>query len=57
MKLKENDIIPNSEIFVFEKGEPVKKKIEDLLKSKKAIILGYQEPIHQFVLLSIYLAM
>ena len=40
MKLKENDIIPNSEIFVFEKGEPTKKKIEDLLKSKKAIIFG-----------------
>ena len=40
MKLKENDIVPNSEIFVFEKGEPTKKKIEDLLKSKKAIIFG-----------------
>ena len=40
MKLKENDKIPNSEIFVFEKGEPTKKKIEDLLKSKKAIIFG-----------------
>ena len=40
MKLKENDILPNSEIFVFEKGEPTKKKIEDLLKSKKAIIFG-----------------
>ena len=40
MKLKENDKIPNQEIFVFEKGEPTKKKIEDLLKSKKAIIFG-----------------
>ena len=40
MKLKENDKIPNSEIFVLEKGEPTKKNIEDLLKSKKAIIFG-----------------
>ena len=40
MKLKENDYIPNSEIFVLENGEPTKKNIEDLLKNKKAIIFG-----------------
>ena len=40
MKLKENDKIPNSEIFILENGEPTKKNIEDLLKSKKAIIFG-----------------
>ena len=40
MKLKENDIVPNSEIFVLENGEPNKKNIEELLKSKKAVILG-----------------
>jgi peroxiredoxin (alkyl hydroperoxide reductase subunit C) len=40
MKLKENDKIPNSEIFIIENGEPTKKNIEDLLKSKKAIIFG-----------------
>ena len=40
MKLKENDKIPNSEIFVLENGEPIKKNIEELLKSKKAIIFG-----------------
>tara|TARA_B100001057_G_scaffold126720_1_gene125638 strand:+ start:1402 stop:1887 length:486 start_codon:yes stop_codon:yes gene_type:complete len=40
MKLKENDKIPNSEIFILENDEPIKKNIEDLLKSKKAIIFG-----------------
>ena len=40
MKLKENDNVPNSEIFVLENGEPIKKNIEDLLKRKKTIIFG-----------------
>ena len=40
MKLKENDKIPNSEIFVLEGGDPVKKNIEEYLKSKKVIIFG-----------------
>ena len=40
MKLKENDNVPNSEIFVLENGEPTKKNIEGLLKNKKAIIFG-----------------
>jgi peroxiredoxin (alkyl hydroperoxide reductase subunit C) len=40
MKLKENDKIPNSEIFVLENGEPIKKKLEELLRSKKAVIFG-----------------
>ena len=40
MKLKENDKIPNSEIFILENGEPTKKKIESFLKGKKAIIFG-----------------
>ena len=40
MNLKENDNIPNSEIFILENGEPTKKNIEELLKSKKAIIFG-----------------
>jgi len=40
MKLKENDNVPNSEIFVLENGEPTKKNIEELLKSKKAVIFG-----------------
>ena len=40
MKLKENEKIPNSEIFVLENGEPTKKNIEELLKGKKIIIFG-----------------
>jgi len=40
MKLKENGDLPNSEIFILENGEPTKKNIEELLKSKKAIIFG-----------------
>ena len=40
MKIKENDKIPNSEIFVLDKGEPTKKNIEEILKNKKIIIFG-----------------
>ena len=40
MKLKENDNVPNSEIFVLENGEPTKKNIEELLNNKKVIIFG-----------------
>ena len=40
MKLKENDSIPNSEIFIIENGEPSKKDIQDFLKNKKVIIFG-----------------
>ena len=40
MKLKENDNIPKSEIFVLENGEPIKKNIENLLKNKKSVIFG-----------------
>ena len=40
MKVKEKDRIPNSEIFVLEDGEPIKKNIEEFLKNKKVIILG-----------------
>ena len=40
MNLKENDNVPNSEIFVLENGEPIKKNIEDLLKNKKTVIFG-----------------
>ena len=38
MKLKENDKIPNSEIFVIEGDDPVKRNIEEYLKNKKVII-------------------
>ena len=40
MRVKENDKLPNSEIFVLEDGEPVKKNIEKFLKNKKVIIFG-----------------
>ena len=40
MKLKENDNVPNCEVFVLENGEPIKKNIEDLLKNKKVVIFG-----------------
>ena len=40
MNIKENDLIPNVDIFVIEKGEPVKKNSQVLLKGKKAVIFG-----------------
>ena len=40
MKIKENDKIPNSEIFVLEGSEPTKKNIVEILKNKKVIIFG-----------------
>ena len=40
MKINENDLIPNSEVFVLENGEPTKKKIEDFFKDKKVILFG-----------------
>ena len=40
MKIKENDKVPSSEIFVLEDGEPIRKNIEEYLKNKKVIIFG-----------------
>ena len=40
MKLKENDTIMSSEVFIFESGEPVKKDILEILKYKKVILFG-----------------
>ena len=40
MKIKENDKIPDSEIFILEDGEPVKKNINEFLKNKKVLIFG-----------------
>ena len=42
MKIKENDLLPNSEVVVLEKGEPIKKKIEDYFKNKKVRLFGLQ---------------
>ena len=40
MKIKENDKIPNAEIFILEDGEPIKKNIGEFLKNKKVVIFG-----------------
>ena len=40
MKIKENDKIPNAEVFILENGETIKKNIEEFLKNKKVIIFG-----------------
>ena len=40
MNIKENDQIPNVDIFVMENGEPVKKNTQVILKDKKAVIFG-----------------
>jgi peroxiredoxin len=40
MKLKENDIISSSEVFILENGEPIKKDITELLKNKKVVLFG-----------------
>ena len=40
MNIKENDNLPNSEVFILEDGEPVKKNIENLFKNKKVVIFG-----------------
>ena len=40
MKIKENENIPGSEVFVLEDGEPIKRNIEEFLKDKKVIIFG-----------------
>ena len=40
MKIKENETIPNSEVFVLENGEPIKKSIDNILKDKRSVIFG-----------------
>ena len=40
MKLKENDIISSSEVFILEGGEPVKIDIKKILEDKKVILFG-----------------
>jgi len=40
MKIKENDVIPNVEVFILDNGEPIKKNITDLLKDKKVVLFG-----------------
>ena len=40
MKINENDLLPNSEVFILENGEPAKKKIKDFFKNKKVVLFG-----------------
>jgi peroxiredoxin len=40
MNIKENDQVPNSEIFIMENGNPVKKNTQEFLKNKKVVIFG-----------------
>ena len=40
MNIKKNDLIPSSQVFVMDNGDPVKKDIQEFLKNKKAIIFG-----------------
>ena len=40
MNIKENDNLPNSEVFILEDGDPVKKNIEKLFKNKKVVMFG-----------------
>ena len=40
MKLKENDIIPNSKVFIMESGNPVQKNIKEFFKDKKVVLFG-----------------
>ena len=40
MNIKENEQIPNSEIFILEDGEPIKREIEEIIKNKKVVLFG-----------------
>ena len=40
MKIKENETIPSSEVFILENGEPIQKDIQSFLKNKKSVIFG-----------------
>ena len=40
MKIKINDQLPDEEVFQLISGDPVKKKISEIIKNKKVIIFG-----------------
>ena len=40
MKLKENDIIPNSKVFIMNDGNPAQKNTQEFFKDKKVILFG-----------------
>ena len=40
MKLKENETIPNSDFFIIEDGNPIKKNTFEFFKNKKIVLFG-----------------
>jgi len=40
MKLKENDNMPNSEFFIMENGNPIKKNTLEFFRNKKVVLFG-----------------
>jgi len=40
MQLKENDTIPNSEVFIMEDGNPIRKNTLEFFKGKKIVLFG-----------------
>ena len=40
MNIKENDQIPNSDVFVIENGDLIKKNTREFLKNKKVVLFG-----------------
>ena len=40
IKLKKNEMIPNSEFFIMEDGNPVKKNTFEFFKNKKVVLFG-----------------
>ena len=40
MKIKVNDQLPNTEVFQLISGDPLKKKISEIIKNKKVVMFG-----------------
>ena len=40
MKIKVNDQLPDTEVFQLISGDPVKKKVSEIIKNKKVVIFG-----------------
>ena len=40
MKIKVNDQLPDLELFQLISGEPVKKKVSEIIKNKKVVMFG-----------------
>ena len=40
MKIKVNDQLPDTEIFQLISGDPIKKKVSEIIKNKKVVMFG-----------------